>query len=1021
MNKKIKNKKLLIILLAFIVITFNVKIVPAKALEVNSSGNLEASSNSEDEDIPLIKLSFSTSTSDDFSKIIGGSLSESDIHLNIPNIVSNKPVGAIGDNAFINNRNIISARIPNTVKYIGAGAFLSCENLEKVNMPESLETIGQSAFQATNISKVTFPETLVSIGCVAFGETPIESITIPASTTDIDGAAFAGSNLKEIKVAEGNEKYISENQMILTKDKSTIVCCAPTVTEPIFDSKCTVIGNNSFALSKIFTLNIPNGIKEIGISAFQGCESLSSVVLPKDLTEIKEQTFSGCDNLTSIVIPDTVKSIADDAFKYSDKVTIIASDESYAHKYANEKGILFRDIKEIDNPYKEKKAIIVIPGIAGSRLYNSKNDVVWEPTIMGSPIYSYSKIKNIENLGYDENGKSIQSVGPYTVTGSIVDQVDNANTIEVSDYGTESTYLNLISDLRKKYSDQYDDIVYFPYEWRDSNVNVEEKLKEYIDEKGYTNVTLIAHSMGGIIASKYIQEGNKDKVDKLITIGTPYFGAPKALYVFETGRFLDSYISDFVTADKFKKVVNTLPSVYELLPDKQYFQNYSYVTNSSGKNLNYNETKDYMLSKNWCFEKYLNNSESLYDSISVSNGIAVNDVDSYIIVGENVKTISKLKINGDNNIDKDAERDDDSDQYIDDMNYIDDIHITKKGDGTVPLVSSTMKGISINRKPYYIDNVEHSDLPSNSTVIKLVETILNGNGDNDSDVKKAQAGNKISRSIGDKTARGENKNLDAEKITKFTVSGDAKLQLTNSNGEVTGTSEDASKKKNSFYYCGKDNSKKILFLDEEEMKCNNEISVVSNSDGKINYSIETYNDNDTIEEYDFKNVAVSKDSKITCKKTDNNTMELKVNKDNNNEMYIETQNKNVVPNITQINKYTVKFVTEDGQNICDNQIIEEGKEATAPEAPLKEGYTFKGWNKSFDNVSENLVIKPIYEKNEADNISKDDKPTDEGDKIEEDDGKNSETSDQNNLILIMGIMVLVGGLLKNTKDTVKRL
>ena len=36
------------------------------------------------------------------------------------------------------------------------------------------------------------------------------------------------------------------------------------------------------------------------------------------------------------------------------------------------------------------------------------------------------------------------------------------------------------------------------------------------------------------------------------------------------------------------------------------------------------------------------------------------------------------------------------------------------------------------------------------------------------------------------------------------------------------------------------------------MKCNNEISVVSNSDGKINYSIETYNDNDTIEEYDFK-------------------------------------------------------------------------------------------------------------------------------------------------------------------------
>lgn len=38
-------------------------------------------------------------------------------------------------------------------------------------------------------------------------------------------------------------------------------------------------------------------LETIGQSAFQGCESLSSVVLPKDLTEIKEQTFSGCDNL----------------------------------------------------------------------------------------------------------------------------------------------------------------------------------------------------------------------------------------------------------------------------------------------------------------------------------------------------------------------------------------------------------------------------------------------------------------------------------------------------------------------------------------------------------------------------------------------------------------------------------------------------------------------------------------------------------------------------------------------------
>ena len=74
-------------------------------------------------------------------------------------------------------------------------------------------------------------------------------------------------------------------------------------------------------------------------------------------------------------------------------------------------------------------------------------------------------------------------MGPYTVTGSIVDQVDNANTIEVSDYGTESTYLNLISDLRKSILINMMILYIFHMNGRDSNVNVEEKLKEYIDEK----------------------------------------------------------------------------------------------------------------------------------------------------------------------------------------------------------------------------------------------------------------------------------------------------------------------------------------------------------------------------------------------------------------------------------------------------------------------------------------------------------------------------------------------------------
>ena len=643
-NRKIFSKIIMLGVVSTIIVS-NVNVVPVKAFEVNNVGGVVPSSNSEEEDTPAYKFTYSTSTAERVAKILGGSLNSMDIHLTLPSTYSYKPIGIIGDNAFNGNDYIQSVKLPDTITNIGVGAFLDCRNLEKVNMPQSLETIGKSAFQNTKISEVKFSNGLISIGCMAFAETPIKSINIPASTAYIDGAAFAGSDLSEINVDPANIKFVSEHQMILTKDKSTVVCCAPTVTDPVFDGQCTMIGENSFALNKMFQLKLPNNIKDIGVAAFEGCPNLSSVVLPKNITELKEQVFCGCDNLTSVIIPDSVKKIADDTFKYCKKLTIIASKGSYAEEYAKEKGFLFRDIATMENPYKEKNALIIIPGIAGSRLYD-QNDyaLVWEPTFTKGNTDIVTQLRDIRNLGYDENGNSIRNIGPYKVNGSIVDKVTFANNPQMEQYGTQDAYTDLVFDLKKKYKDLYDDVVYFPYEWRSSNNDAVAKLDEYINLQGYSKVTLVAHSMGGIIASKYIENGNKDKVDKLITIGTPYLGAPKALYVFETGHFLDGIIDDPLTFKQFKEATHTIPSIYELLPNQYYFQNYSYVTRD-GNDLSFDDVNNYISSRSWCNKKYLDNSAELYSSILSTNGNAINDVDSYVIVGENVKTINKLKIN----------------------------------------------------------------------------------------------------------------------------------------------------------------------------------------------------------------------------------------------------------------------------------------------------------------------------------------------------------------------------------------
>lgn len=60
--------------------------------------------------------------------------------------------------------------------------------------------------------------------------------------------------------------------------------------------------------------------------------------------------------------------------------------------------------------------------------------------------------------------------------------------------------------------------------------------------------------------------------------------------------------------------------------------------------------------------------------------------------------------------------------------------------------------------------------------------------------------------------------------------------------------------------------------------------------------------------------------------------------------------------------YVVTFVNMDDSEI-EKQTIESGKSATAPTPKEIEGYTFKGWDKDFSNVTSDLTVKALYEKN----------------------------------------------------------
>ena len=67
-------------------------------------------------------------------------------------------------------------------------------------------------------------------------------------------------------------------------------------------------------LSYLERVQLPKGLKSIGVGAFSGCSSLKEITIPSSITAIEESTFSGCSSLKEISFPSSVTSIGSYAF-----------------------------------------------------------------------------------------------------------------------------------------------------------------------------------------------------------------------------------------------------------------------------------------------------------------------------------------------------------------------------------------------------------------------------------------------------------------------------------------------------------------------------------------------------------------------------------------------------------------------------------------------------------------------------------------------------------------------------------
>ena len=167
-------------------------------------------------------------------------------------------------------------RLLYSTRHSGNTVFLSGIKVYKVK--EGTTVICDHAFDSGAIESIELPDTVEIIGDSAFsGCKNLKSICLPPHVCHIGKYAFSRcSSLRSI-VLPSSLEVISEYMFYMCSS----------LTEIIFPLSVKEIRKYAFYNTSLHSLNIPEGVKFLGVNAFGGCEKVQNIKLPSTIREIE--------------------------------------------------------------------------------------------------------------------------------------------------------------------------------------------------------------------------------------------------------------------------------------------------------------------------------------------------------------------------------------------------------------------------------------------------------------------------------------------------------------------------------------------------------------------------------------------------------------------------------------------------------------------------------------------------------------------------------------------------------------